>query len=222
MSMVETKSWGPHPEHPIWPPQPWPPHGPGHDHCGCGGHCDGRCGCPDLDKIKNCWREIAALKEIIEQIIGEIGGPIKTGPIRGVCNGSVAMPGNVGEIMQSSVVGAFTQNPQNQAISSLILSPGDWQVAVSCRVVANTALTNGMSGAEFHLNPLPPTVAPIDATFYGSENTFDFTLFAPSSVVNVTTPTLLAFQLLTNQPNWKIGTTDPGSFTFNVMARRMR
>lgn|SRR5215475_9357036 len=223
--VVPLHSWDcPHPEHPIWPPQPpvpWPPGSPGHDHCGCGGHCDGHCG--NLNSITRCWRQIAELKEIIEQIIGEVGGPIKTGPIMGVVNGSLAKSGMVGEVITASVTGAFTAAAQNQAISAAVLTPGDWQVACTCRVLATQGSTDGFTGASFQLNPLPPSVAPIEASFYGKENAFDLLLSSPSSVVNVTTPTLMAFQLFTNQQIWEASATgDAGSFTFTIMARRMR
>jgi hypothetical protein len=185
------------------------------DDCGCGPGLR-------LDNIRDCWRQIAELKAIIADIIGEIGGPVKTGPIMGIVNGKAAAAGQVGEVMATTLNGNFTSAAQTQAISSIVLQPGDWQVAVTCSLDSEGA--DGNAGGKIALNPVPAGVQPIEAEFYtgGSSKVRSVGMNAQSAQVNITTPTLLAFTLTTNDPSYSSGSDDGGTWEVQVMARRMR
>jgi hypothetical protein len=190
-------------------------HPPG---CDCG--CQDDCG-PNLNNVVGCWREIEQLRHIVRSLIDEVGGPIKTGPIRGVVHGKAAHQGNVGEVLTGQTTGTFTAAMQTQTVSPLVIPPGDFDVTVSCDFEVPTTSTHGILGAEFTLAPQPPNTA-ISTAFYSVSGSFERTLEAPVTQVNVSVPTLLAFTLKTNDTKFSTATADAGTFTFNVYARRMR
>lgn len=177
-----------------------------------------------LDNIRSCWRQIAELKQIIAEIIGEIGGPVKTGPIMGVVNGTNAKQGMVGEVVTTSLDGTFTAAPQSQALSSVVLQPGDWDVSLKCSLLAPAGSTIGNTGGSIELSPLPAGVKPMKAEFYtaGTNKVMSVGMSAEPTQVNITTPTLLAFMLKTNQTGYATGDEAGGTFTVQVYARRMR
>jgi hypothetical protein len=189
----------------------------GHDRDEC---CEGDF---RLDNIRSCWRQIAELKQIIAEIIGEIGGPVKTGPIMGVVSGTNAAAGMVGEVVSTSLTGTFTPAAQSQALSSVVLQPGDWDVSLKCSLEAPSGSV-GNTGGSIELSPLPAGVQPIEAEFYtsGTNKVASVGMSAQPAQVNITTPTLLAFMLKTNQPGYATGDEAGGTFTVEVRARRMR
>jgi hypothetical protein len=209
------------------------------DDCGCG---DGRFP-PQLDRIRECWRQISELKAIIAEIIGEIGGPVKTGPILGVVNGTAAAAGNVGEVLSASLIGAFPAETLSQTLQPLVLTPGDWQVFTECLLWSGETTTtpgpvtanakakgraaapaqytgHGTAGGSFELSPVPPGVAAISAEIYGLANFYSVSMAAQPTQVNVKQPTLMAFTLTTNDMADRDNAA--GTWQFNISARRMR
>src|SRR5215475_1244627 len=112
--------------------------------------------CLDAGSIDQCWRQIKALRQIIEDILGEMGGPIKTGPIQGITDGSVALPGRVGEVAENLIVFPFTGQPQTVTISVMVLQPGDWQ-AWGLAALSTTDFSDTLFNADARLNPWPIT-----------------------------------------------------------------
>jgi hypothetical protein len=189
------------------------------DDCDCG--CRDDCG-PDLNNIVDCWRQIGQLRRIIKDIIDDIGGPVKTGPIMGVVDGNAAKVGNVGEVLTSSNTGTFTSDTQTQSISALVVPPGDWDVTATCDLAATTGSTNGITGGEFALAPIPTGIKPMTASFYGMNNVAEVQMASQPTQVNLSNPTLLAFTLKTNDTSYSSATSDAGTYTFTMYARRMR
>jgi hypothetical protein len=200
---------------------------PGHvcDPCTCGGGQQ-----PPWNwwgqNLRSCWSQIKELKEIISDIIEDMGGPISTGPISGVVDGSNATAGQVGEYFVGNSTGSFaTTANQTQTLSPLVLSPGDWDVQ-GCLWVDEP-----VNGIYFYLNPVPTGIAtyPIGSntatplvgttgsiTAVPSEGLWVHTSRAQASL---SVPTLLPFTLITNTQS---AGTAAGSFTLFLSARRMR
>jgi hypothetical protein len=154
--------------------------------------------------------------------------PATTGPIIGVVDGSSARPGEVGEVMRITVQGNFTDVSQVQAVSTLILSPGDWDYATTC-YCAPVATTGSqvLSGLRYQsVESTPAGVTPIitwvleDIAAAGgaSGGLYWPIIFSLPAQATVAVPTLLAFNLYTNY----IGTGSAGLFYFTARARRMR
>lgn len=133
----------------------------------------------------------------------------------GVTDGSNAAPGNVGEFLTitGANVGLSNANPTN--LTSLSLSPGDWQVwgnATFSSSVAQLIATglNTVSGT------LPTALINL---FYINLNTGAIaagTFPVPQQRYSITTTTTI---YLNAQVNF---TTGPTSATGNIFARRMR
>jgi hypothetical protein len=177
---------------------------------------------PPQSSLTRCWAEIQAFKDLVAAIIGEIGGPIKTGPIQGVVDGSQAMPGMVGEVASAAIVGQYTAAAlQAQTVNTLILQPGDWDVQASCEFSA------GINGAFYQLSVVPsgvsgPMLASLNADVAAPVSGGPAPVLNMNSIMtqaNITVPTLLAFNLTTNTA---AAGTAGGNFTLRVRARRMR
>lgn len=204
---------------PPCPPQTCPPPVPPDD-CGCG--CDqppfGAWGM----QLRDCWKQIEALKCIIKQIMDEMGGPVKTGPIQGVVDGSTALAGDVGEYVQATIGGTFPAAPNSQAISPLVLQPGDWDVDGALSVQPNT--NEGFGLVQLMLSPTP-TGASGNMFSYAFPNQgatsveeWGAQIILPRIQLTCSIPTLLAFTLQTNVQ----AAAAAGTWSFNVNARRMR
>jgi hypothetical protein len=169
--------------------------------------------------VRDCWRQVAELKHIIRQVVTDMKLDM------GVTDGSQAKPGEIGEVMATQVKGTFLATPQTQLISTLVLSPGDWQVSAACYL---NVTTNAMTGAQFNLSPLPVGAqTDISAAVWSPSTATDPDLWTVQlssipTAVNVTVPTLLAFSLQTNNTSTGSPATGPGTWAFNVQARRMR
>ena len=205
---------------PIWPcppqpcpPAPWPPQAPG-PCCDCGPPTCAPCGGSNLI---DCWNQIAQLKSIIQQIMNDMGGPINTGPIQGVVDGSSAKPGEVGEFMSGAANFAFTGASGSFVgnLSPLVLPPGDWDI----RAFATDS--TGVTNFAFNLNPTP---AGMSNQLYANSGIGSATfadLFGALIAVgrgNFAVPTLLPVKV--GVYNQAAGTA--GAITLTVEARRMR
>src|SRR5262249_31128420 len=148
---------------------------------------------PNLDFMQ-CWNEIAKFKEIIRQVIGEIGGPIKTGPIQGVTDGSEAKPGEVGEYLQTTTTityPAATSSVQN--ISAAIIPPGDWDLYSMVETIGS------VNSIDYTLLPQPVGVSTSmggGMTLAGATTNFWLPGFAARGLFAV--PTLLPFVVRIN------------------------
>jgi hypothetical protein len=191
------------------------------DPCTCG--CQDRqpepcCGGGGIGDLVECYNQIEALRRVVRDILDEMGGPIKTGPVRGIIDGSTARPGDVGELVANVVSGSFPASSMQQVVSALVLQPGDWQVEASCLLSAAGA---GIFGGDFFLTPLPTGVNNnMRGVNYSTTLNTQVQMNAPTAQVNVTVPTLLAFRLETNTTQ-AVGASG-GTFQFSCSARRMR
>jgi hypothetical protein len=175
-----------------------------------GGDCDP---CIDTGDIDQCWRQIKALRQIIEDILGELGGPIKTGPIQGVTDGSDALPGRVGEWRTVHLDLPFPVGDTNTVISPMVLQPGDWDIAAEVNVPFS------VEGVYFGLTtPLPTGVSgSLGANVQLDTGTLVFeSITCLRERGSFKVPTLLPFFL-----NVK-GATAAGTVGFGINARRMR
>jgi len=212
--------------------------------CGCRGGtrppsaCCAQCGqnpcrCFDSRRLLECFSEIEQFKRFIREIMGQCGPPCASGPfpLRGVTDGKPAAQGDVGEFVQNSVTGAFTAAFQSQSVNAIILQPGDWDVSANILFAGAAGAVLAMTGALAYLSPLPSGVsgnmyvinphsqtAPALATNPIADTNGWFDLEIPRAQVNVSVPTLLAFQLQTNLT----AAASAGIFTFTTTARRMR
>lgn len=206
---------------PIWPcpPQPCPPQ----VCCDCGPvpclppTCPPQPCCGSGSNLIDCWNQITQLKSIIQQIMNDMGGPIQTGPIQGVVDGSSAKPGDVGEFMTGSgnftvtgAAGSFSAN-----VSPIVIPPGDWDI----RALATDS--TGVTNFAFNLDPIP---AGMSNQLYANSGIGSATfadLFGALIAIgrgNFAVPTLLPFKVA--YYNQAAGT--PGAITLTVEARRMR
>jgi hypothetical protein len=177
--------------------------------------------CLDTGNIDQCWRQINALKQIIADILQEMGGPIKTGPILGITDGSVALPGRVGEVMEANPAPIpFTGLPQSINVSAMVLQAGDWLVWTSALLQTNDG-SNGIYNANIHLNPAPTGSSNVLEGWWAASTPFaKVGLETRMMTLNITVPTLLPFTFdINNNPNQNGGA---GVVLLHVGARRMR
>lgn len=202
--------------------KPWtPPCTCGCDPCECDHKPPGPPVCvPEWggDLLK-CWNQIATLKKIIAEIMDEIGVPdkrIKHGPIRGVVDGSVAAPGEVGEYLVFHQDNNFAGTDgvwETQVAAFAILPPGDWDVTGSC--IWTFACRGGiMTVANEPAGQRMPWLGEWDA---GANDPMSLmTLTSPAIGFSVSVPTLIPVQLQT------LGSGTAGATSFCISARRMR
>jgi hypothetical protein len=200
----------PWPTHPIWPPENPCQCGGDPNRCTCGCHGGGSPGQCQSD-IFQCWSQVEMLKKIVADIIGEIGGPIKTGPIQGVTDGSNAQPGEVGEYYQNIMNVNFNSGTQTQNVAAGVLPPGDWDAYAM--FIADLAL----STAAFYLVPQPAGVSHNMGGVWnvGSPTVAQITANASPARANLVVPTLFNFSLETVAPSAYVG-----QFYFGARRRR--
>jgi hypothetical protein len=166
----------------CWPNPPVPP--------GCWPWPPDGCG----DDLIQCWGKIQALTQIVQSIIDSSGGPVKTGPIVGVVDGSNANPGEVGEFVQYVTPTSTVASGSTTIFSVGVLQPGDWDVW------ASVGINSAVSEVSAQLSVLPSGVSSL---MFGY-----FNLHSPSSVddaglflnlqparASLTIPTLFPFQV---------------------------
>jgi hypothetical protein len=221
MSVVDfDPQWHGHPDHrpphhrpPHWPGHPRPPH-PDDCDCGCRDDCD-PCRTPDCDSLVDCWNQINALKRIIRDIINDMGGPVQTGPIQGVTDGSTAQTGMIGEVVHNTSNGTFGAGQTQNVVSALVLPPGDWDVQGCCTMTADAP---AITSAQFHLSPVPAGMHSTMTTGMANDSVSTMTnlqLTSMTTTASVSVPTLLVYMLTT-------ATTTDGTWQFQARARRMR
>jgi hypothetical protein len=141
---------------------------------------------------------------------------------QGITDGSLAAAGAVGEVINSTVSGAFpvtiaTANP----VSSLVVTPGDWDVQSTATLTVTSGTT--LQGASFLLNPLPTGFSTNMSTIIGNQTVGAspqnaLTMSSPVARASVAVPTLMAFTLTTNTT----AAGGSGTWSFFSRARRMR
>jgi hypothetical protein len=186
---------------PCPPPQP--------DPCGCG--------CGDND-LMQCWGQVEAFRcmvtQIVNDILGQSGGPVKTGPIAGVVDGSDAKPGQVGEFYSNNIDGlAIPVGSNTMTISAGVLSPGDWDCYAWC------AAQEPLSYMWFGLEPLPTGVSNKMGAIASNPggNPVEITASSSMARASLTVPTLFPFQLVTENTGTAAATAG-----FRFAARRRR
>jgi hypothetical protein len=215
---------------PIWPMPPIPPGPP------CPPYGPPSC-FDQVAKAQACWDQSQSLYNLVEDVVETIfaNNPsiipppppsAGSGPIIGVTDGSVAAPGQVGEVLSSLLSGTFTgaisgTSASQTALSIMTLTPGDWNVQYWLQVNAD------IQGAAFALGPSPAgALNSMETILFGypaftdPEGTFQgVILTAATTPINVATPTLLAGTLTV----WS-GTTSvtSGPYTMKMWARRVR
>lgn len=210
MSLVEMR-------HHINRPQP----------CSCGGRgcddcCPPPCPPPNIDGLLSAWNELARFKcligEMVDDAIRRSGGPLKTGPIWGVTDGSAAKPGQVGEIYINQQQFSFGAATQTQIVTAGILSPGDWDCNVT--VWADVFTT----GIGFYLSPPPAGVTTgmggtmVEMQGGGGLDATNAVILGEPSAALLAVPSLFPFTVVTNA----YGAGNAGNFNISFQARRVR
>lgn len=198
---------------PMWPPCPPTTHPPGCQ-CGCGGN-------PSWgNDLFQCWEQMSQLKCIVQQIMNECGGPIKTGPIQGVVDGSPAAPGQVGEFISGTAAFSYgagvppAGNPWLGTVSPLVVPPGDWDIGLVGASPYNV-------GGGVEVQPLPTGLADkLQATIATGVGTVDlaYTIWAGPVRGLFSVPTLIPVLVSV----YSVAATPADTVNVTVFARRMR
>jgi hypothetical protein len=220
---------GPHPEHPIWPPQqPCPP-----QPCPPSGMVPPSC-FDQIAKASACWDQSTALYDFLTKVITDIftNDPsiipppppsAGTGPIIGVTDGSVAAPGEVGEVLRSTVNGSVTSGGGFSAtFQALSLTPGDWDVDGDLFLSDVSSQAQYWSVIQYSLTVggASEAAAQINAIWAGGVGGFaggDF-LTNPFAI-SVSQPTLVVGQISLGAA---ASETVPGTYIATTAARRRR
>lgn len=169
--------------------------------------------------LMQCWDQINQLKCIIKQIMAEVGGPIRTGPIRGVVDGSDARPGDVGEYFSASVTLAYAAGVNTQTtLSPTVVQPGDWDLWSTMEFSTITGYV------QFQLSPQPVGMSHdlrgqtgqfVTETGEGQANT----VIGRTGRGSFSVPTLLPFSVQIDQG---IGAGQPAGTAYLVVEGRRR
>jgi hypothetical protein len=210
-------------------------------HPGWGDDC-GPDPCKDMNWAQVCrsWNEIQCLKQVIQQVLDEMGivaptppstgggggtspGPPITNAITGVTDGSNPAPGIVGEfISQSQPVPVTNAATVSYLTVPVSIPAGDWDVEASI-------LTEYLDyeGLKFNLTPIPPGMSADELAWsHPAANpgtgAWGLTAVAPRARASFAAATPLAFTVLFTTLSLVTGPTATPQFTFTVTARRMR
>jgi hypothetical protein len=187
----------------------------------------------ELASLNACYDSIQMMNQILGKVITDlvtndkavqaaiveaIAASGSNVPLIGVTNGSQAQPGQVGEYLEFDASLSYLAGNNSQAVSTMVLPPGDWDVQASVLMLNNA---NSILGVQFVLQPIPPGVVGVYASSMvlnaaASAAEFDtMSVTTPVQRANVTVPTLLVYQLGTYA-------SASGAIAFLVRARRMR
>ena len=174
--------WVPTPPFPpMCPPPPCPPPS-------CFSH---------VAKADACWDQSKELYEFLTKVISDIfrcnPGLIPppppgtgTGPIIGVTDGSVAAPGEVGEVLCGSAVGTIPAGTLNSIVAPLTLTPGDWDVQYFMWALTPDSAQN-LSAITFELSGtgiMPTNGTPVEDPEAGGGTLGSFSTDAVGSYIN--------------------------------------
>lgn len=172
-------------------------------------------------RLRECWKEIEQLKCLIAEIIKDMGGPVATGPIQGVVDGSDAAQGIVGEYVSGSGTLAYTANPgiTTGPVMPIVIQPGDWDItsSLTCSSIYGAAF--------FILDPVPAgmsnsMIGGIIATTALAGVETDAVVIGRAARGSFKVPTLLPFRVTINQT--PLAALPAGIATLAIEARRMR
>jgi hypothetical protein len=178
--------------------------------------CD--CGCGNGDDQVEWLRRL--IDQRVNQILDQRSGPIKTGPILGVVDGSDARQGEIGEYVRGQAALTITAaGDQAPTVTPLVVPPGDWDLEGSAVVQQM-----GTDGIWFGLTPLPvgmiddlfgwmPNIQPPVTQWGGWVNT-------ARARASFTVPTALLFTVNITAATPIAGQT--ATVTILVTGRRMR
>lgn len=157
-------------------------------------------------------QQVQQLKNLVKEIVEEIGGPIHTGPIQGVTDGSDAAPGMVGEWVSLTQTMSYPAGGGTQVYSMGVLQPGDWDMQAFCNPETD------VSTLQFYLNPIPAGVegGNLPGWFDGGGGDVQNVLVtSPICRGNFSVPTLLPMTLV-------LSATAATQVELTINARRMR
>jgi hypothetical protein len=86
-----------------------------------------------------CWQDIAQFQQFLQCMLSQMG-PI---PMKGVTDGSVALAGNIGEVVTQESTGQVATGTTSQVASVLTLPPGDW-------FINSWISLSSLSGTDFY------------------------------------------------------------------------
>lgn len=215
----------------VWPEGGYPPCPPSFPPCpppGCGS---------SIAKAESCYNQTQQLNSFLTQVVGDLltsnpsliadaleanpdvlaeiiaSSPV-SGPILGVTNGSVAQPGQVGEVAGLAATGSTpAATPPAPTVINLsvgVLQPGDWMLfgfvnldesaAATGTYIFAQLLNGGTNLAAISFGYAPP-----------GEGTIGFNAGLPAAHLSVAVPTLLtgliqvAGQAAAVPINWQFG-----------------
>lgn len=192
-----------------------------------------------LFAANTCWDNSQAMYDLVKQVVEDLfeNDPTLVPPPPGVTDGSLAAPGQVGEVWSATAAGGWSQgggtagsNPPgaNLVIAQPPLPAGDWDL--SWRLSFPYSASSAISAAMLQMtSPLPPGALNDMSLFGVTIPNLTAPVGAPglnqaSMVLGPSTPisTASVMGLVFNLFVWPQGIAQSGTYTAIFWARRRR
>jgi hypothetical protein len=160
-----------------------------------------------------CWQDLAQFQQFLICMLSQ-AGPF---PMQGVTDGSDAKAGMIGEWITGNSTVAYAAYPAvtDSTVSTLVLSPGDWDIW------AYMYLTTAFGASSFTLSLLPTGFSDNLTGIAGALGQAELNIIIGNQVrANVTVPTLTSFKIHVDQSGNSALLAGNAQLTVNARRRR--